>query len=171
MKSLAEAYITVDLRFSNLRLLYGAATHPKGKKAKYAMSVPGTMLPDNYSRRDSMLVLAAMSKIGSVTTAEGASGRVGTNEVMYALHRMERPEDLWDLLFALSNDRILKMEKESQGDVRFTMVDVQAHDVTVYLHQNKEDLESYQVIEDDQEVLTKVYMDGLEEARSRAVFY
>ena len=43
------------------------------------------MLPDGYGRRDSMLVLAAMTRIGSVSTTEGASGRVGTDEVMDAL--------------------------------------------------------------------------------------
>ncbi|NIP34826.1 MAG: hypothetical protein GWN18_07780 [Thermoplasmata archaeon] len=51
------------------------------------------------------------------------------------------------------------------------MVDVQEHDVKVFLHQHKDELESYQVLEDDEASLTKVYMDGLEEARSRAVFY
>ena len=129
------------------------------------------MLPEGFSRRDGMLVLAAMVRIGSVTTAEGASGRVGTPEVMYALQRMERPEDFWDVLFKLADDRILDMEKETCGDVRFSMVDVQTHDVKVYLHQNREELESFDVLEDDQAALTKVYMDGLEEARSRAVFY
>ena len=128
------------------------------------------MLPDGFSRRDGMLVLAAMSRIGSVSTAEGASGRVGTSEVMYALQRMERPEDFWDLLFQLADDRILHMDKEIRGDVRFTMVDVQAHDVDVYLHQHREELESYEVLEDDQAALTRVYLDGLEEARNRAVF-
>jgi len=118
-----------------------------------------------------MLILTAMSRIGSVTTAEGASGRVGTSDVMYALQRMDRPEDFWDLLFKLADDRILNMTKESRGDVRFSMVDVQAHDVEVYLHQHRIELESFQVLEDDQTVLTKVYLDGLEEARSRAVFY
>jgi len=129
------------------------------------------MLPDGFSRRDGMLILTAMSRIGSVTTAEGASGRVGTSDVMYALQRMDRPEDFWDLLFKLADDRILNMTKESRGDVRFSMVDVQAHDVEVYLHQHRIELESFQVLEDDQTVLTKVYLDGLEEARSRAVFY
>lgn len=129
------------------------------------------MLPDGFSRRDGMLVLAAMSRIGSVTTAEGASGRVGTSDVMYALQRMERPEDFWDLLFKLADDRIFEMTKEYRGDVRFSMVDVQAHDVNVYLHQHREELESFHVTEDDQAALTKVYMDGLEEARARAVFY
>jgi len=129
------------------------------------------MLPEGFSRRNGMLVLAAMSRIGSVTTAEGASGRVGTSEVMYALQRMERPEDFWDVLFKLADDRILEMTKESRGDVRFSMVDVQAHDVNVYLRQHREELESFGVLGDDQAGLTKVYMDGLEEARSRAVFY
>lgn len=129
------------------------------------------MLPDGYSRRNGMLVLAAMSRIGSVTTAEGASGRVGTSEVMYALQRMERPEEFWDLLFKLADDRILDMTKETRGDVRFSMVDVQAHDVNVFLRQHREELESFQVLDDDQTGLTKVYLDGLEEARSRAVFY
>ncbi len=129
------------------------------------------MLPAGFSRRNGMLVLAAMSRIGSVTTAEGASGRVGTSEVMYALQRMERPEDFWDLLFKLADDRILDMTKETRGDVRFSMVDVQAHDVSVFLRQHKEELESFGVLDDDQAGLTKVYLDGLEEARSRAVFY
>jgi hypothetical protein len=84
---------------------------------------------------------------------------------------MERPEEFWDVLFKLADDRILRMEKESRGDVRFSMVDVQAHDVEVYLHQNRDELESFDVLEDDQANLTKVYMEGLEEARSRAVFY
>jgi hypothetical protein len=129
------------------------------------------MLPDGFSRRDGMLMLAAMSRIGTITTAEGASGRVGTSDAMYALQRMERPGDFWDLLFKLADDRILDMTKESRGDVRFSMVDVQAHDVTVYLHQHKEELESFHVLDDDQSGLTKVYLEGLEEARSRAVFY
>ncbi len=129
------------------------------------------MLPTGFSRRNGMRVLAAMSRIGSVTTAEGASGRVGTSEVMYALQRMERPEDFWDLLFKLADDRILDMTKESRGDVRFSMVDVQAHDVNVFLRQHREELESFGVLDDDQAGLTKVYLDGLEEARSRAVFY
>ncbi|MCK5415101.1 MAG: hypothetical protein KAJ35_06955 [Thermoplasmata archaeon] len=129
------------------------------------------MLPEGFSRCNGMLVLAAMSRIGSVTTAEGASGRVGTSEVMYALQRMERPEDFWDVLFKLADDRILEMTKESRGDVRFSMVDVQAHDVSVFLRLHREELESFGVLDDDQAGLTKVYMDGLEEARSRAVFY
>ena len=141
------------------------------EKAKYGLGHPGAMLPAGFSRRNGMLVLAAMSRIGSVTTAEGASGRVGTSEVMYALQRMERPEDFWDLLFKLADDRILDMTKETRGDVRFSMVDVQAHDVSVFLRQHKEELESFGVLDDDQAGLTKVYMDGLEEARSRAVFY
>ena len=129
------------------------------------------MLPEGFSRCNGMLVLAAMSRIGSVTTAEGASGRVGTSEVMYALQRMERPEDFWDVLFKLADDRILEMTKESRGDVRFSMVDVQAHDVSVFLRLHREELESFGVLDDDQAGLTKVYLDGLEEARSRAVFY
>ncbi len=129
------------------------------------------MLPEGFSRRDGMLVLSAMTMIGTVTTAEGASGRVGTSDVMYALQRMERPEDFWDILFKLADDRILHMGKETRGDVRFSMVDVQEHDVSVFLHQHRDELESFQVLEDDEAALTKVYMDGLEEARSRAVFY
>ncbi len=117
-----------------------------------------------------MLVLAAMSRMGSVTTAEGAAGRVGTPEAMYALQRMERPEDFWDLLFAYADDRILELTKEYRGDVRFNMAEVQAHDVAVYLNQNRDELESFDVMDDDQEGLTKVYLDGLEEARARAVF-
>jgi len=128
------------------------------------------MLPDDFPRRDAMLVLAAMSRIGSVTTAEGAGGRVGTPDAMYALQRMERPEDFWDLLFAYADDRILELTKEYRGDVRFNMAEVQAHDVSVFLHQNQEELESFDVLSDDQEGLTKVYLDGLEEARARAVF-
>jgi hypothetical protein len=129
------------------------------------------MLPDGFSRRDGMLVLAAMSRIGSISTAEGASGRVGTSEAMFALQRMERPEDFWDVLFKLADDRILEMAKETRGDVRFSMASVQHHDVDVYLHQHREEYESFHVLEDDQTALTKVYLDGLEEARSRAVFY
>lgn len=117
-----------------------------------------------------MLALAAMSRIGSLSTAEGAAGRVGTPEVMYALQRMERPEEFWDLLFAYSDYRILEMTKEYRGDVRFNMADVQAHDVAVFLHQNATELESFDVLDDDQEGLTKVYLEGLEEARARAVF-
>ncbi len=129
------------------------------------------MLPDGFSRRDAMLVLAAMSRIGSLTTAEGASGRVGTPEVRDALRRMERPEDFWDLLWAFVEDRILSLEKESRGDVRFTVVDVQAHDVGVFLHQNREELESYGVLDPDEGLITRVYLEGLEETRARAVFY
>jgi len=128
------------------------------------------MLCDGYSRRDSMLVLSAMLKIDSITTAEGVSGRVGTSEVMDALKRMERPEEFWDLLFAYANDRIFEMEMESRGDVRFTVAEVQAHDAKVYLHQNREEYESFKVLDGDEVGLTKVYMDGLEEARARAVF-
>ncbi|NIP34825.1 MAG: hypothetical protein GWN18_07775, partial [Thermoplasmata archaeon] len=51
-----------------------------------------------------MLVLSAIIRIGTVTTAEGVSGRVGRSEVMYALQRMDRPEDFWDLLFQLADD-------------------------------------------------------------------
>jgi hypothetical protein len=129
------------------------------------------MLPDGFSRRDGMLMLSAMSRIGSLTTAEGASGRVGTSEVMDTLQRMERPEDFWDILYKLADDRILEMTKESQGDVRFSMVDVQSHDVEVYLHQHRQERETFGVLEDDQAGLTKVYLSGLEEAKSRAVFY
>jgi hypothetical protein len=128
------------------------------------------MLPDGYGRRDSMLVLAAMTRIGSVSTAEGASGRVGTEDVMDALKRMEQPEDFWDLLFSYTEDRILEISKLSRGDVRFSIAEVQAHDVRVFLHQNREELESFGVLEEDASVLTKVYLEGLEEARSRAVF-
>ncbi|NIV78628.1 MAG: hypothetical protein GWN39_07685, partial [Thermoplasmata archaeon] len=62
------------------------------------------MLPEGFSRRDGMLVLSAIIRIGTVTTAEGVSGRVGRSEVMYALQRMDRPEDFWDLLFQLADD-------------------------------------------------------------------
>ena len=141
------------------------------EKAIYGPAHPGAMLPEGFSRRDGMLVLACMTRIGSITTAEGASGRVGTPEAMYALQRMDRPEDFWDLLYQLADDRILNMAKETRGDVRFAMVDVQGHDVSVFLHQHRDELESYQVLEDDQATLTRVYMEGLEEARSRAVFY
>ena len=117
-----------------------------------------------------MLVLSAMLKIDTITTAEGVSGRVGTPEVMDALKRMERPEEFWDLLFAYANDRIFEMEMESRGDVRFTVAEVQAHDAKVYLHQNREEFESFKVLDGDEAGLTKVYIDGLEEARARAVF-
>jgi hypothetical protein len=90
---------------------------------------------------------------------------------MDTLQRMERPEDFWDILYKLADDRILEMTKESQGDVRFSMVDVQSHDVEVYLHQHRQERETFGVLEDDQAGLTKVYLSGLEEAKSRAVFY
>lgn len=118
-----------------------------------------------------MLVLQVMSRIGTVGTAEGASHRVATPEVMSALKRMEEPESFWDILFSYTEDRILDMVKESRGDVRFAMVEVQAHDVKVFLHQHREELESYQLLEPDEEALTHLYLDGLEEARSRAVFH
>jgi hypothetical protein len=51
------------------------------------------------------------------------------------------------------------------------MVDVQSHDVEVYLHQHRQERETFGVLEDDQAGLTKVYLSGLEEAKSRAVFY
>lgn len=117
-----------------------------------------------------MLVLSAMLKIDTITTAEGVSGRVGTPEVMDALKRMDRPEEFWDLLFAYSTDRIFDMEVESRGDVRFTVAEVQAHDAKVYLHQNRDDYESFKVLDEDEVGLTKVYLDGLIEARARAVF-
>jgi hypothetical protein len=129
------------------------------------------MLPDGFSRRDSLLVLQTMARIGSVGTAQGASGRVATPEIMDALKRMERPEVFWDLLYALTDDRILEMVRETRGDVRFSMIDVQAHDVGVYLHQNREEVESLDVLETDQDILTRIYLEGLDEARSRAVFY
>jgi hypothetical protein len=129
------------------------------------------MLPQGYSRRDAMLVLSAMSRIDSITTAEGAAGRVTTQEVLDALKRMERPEDFWDLLWAYSDGRILEFDKEMRGDVRFTMSQVQAHDVTVFLHQNREEYETYHVINDEEDPLHKVFIDGLEETRARAVFY
>jgi hypothetical protein len=117
-----------------------------------------------------MLVLSAILKIDTITTAEGVSGRVGTPEVMDALKRMDRPEEFWDLLFAYSTDRIFDMEMESRGDVRFTVAHVQAHDAKVYLHQNRDDYESFKVLDEDEVGLTKVYLDGLIEARARAVF-
>jgi hypothetical protein len=128
------------------------------------------MLPDGFSRRDSMLVLAAMSRVGAISTAEGASGKVGTPEAKDALHRMERPEAFWDLLWTLADDRILEVQRQPRGDVRFSVSEVQAHDVRVYLHQNREELESFDVVDPDEAGLTKVYMDGLEETRARAVF-
>ena len=129
------------------------------------------MLPDAFPRRDSMLVLTAMSRIGSINTSEGVSGKVSTPEVLDALERMERPEDFWDLLFSYVNDRIMEMDKLPGGDVRFSMVEVQAHDVKVFLHQNREEYESFKTLSTDEGLLTQVYLDGLEETRSRAVFY
>ena len=128
------------------------------------------MLPDGFSRRDSMLVLSAMLRISSITTAEGVSGRIGTQEVTDALERMERPEDFWDLLFAYSDDRIFDLEKESRGDVRFTVAEVQAHDAKVYLHQNRDDLESYETLEKDEvvaEALGEHIFDHFIEAKKR----
>jgi hypothetical protein len=129
------------------------------------------MLPDGFNRRDAFLVLTAMSRISSISTSEGVSGRIGTPEVQDALRRMERPEDFWDLLWALTDDRILSMEKEPRGDVRFTMVDVQAHDVETFLRQHREEVESFGVLDGDEGLITRVYLEGLEETRSRAVFY
>jgi hypothetical protein len=118
-----------------------------------------------------MLVLAAMARVGAIGTAEGASGKVGTHEVLDALHRMERPEDFWDVLWALADDRILEVQKLSRGDVRFSVAEVQAHDVDVFLHQNRDELESFDILEPDERGLTKVYLEGLVETRARAVFY
>jgi hypothetical protein len=118
-----------------------------------------------------MLVLTAMLRIESLTTAEGAAGRVTESDVMNALKRMERPEEFWDLLWKYADDRIFEMSKESRGDVRFTISSVQAHDVKVYLHQNREEYESFGVLVEEEEPLQKIYMDGLEETRARAVFY
>jgi hypothetical protein len=129
------------------------------------------MLPEGFPKRDAMLVLSAMSRIGSLSTSEGVSGRVSTPEVLDALERMERPEDFWDLLFSYVNDRILEMDKLPGGDVRFAVVEVQAHDVKVYLHQNREEYETFHVLSSDEALLTQVYIDGLEETRARAVFY
>lgn len=131
----------------------------------------GAMLPDGFSRRDSLLVLQTMARIGSVDTAQGASGRVATPEVMDALKRMEHPEVFWDLLYTLADHRILEMTKESRGDIRFSMIDVQEHDVKVYLHQNRDEVESLKVLDTDDDALTRVYLEGLDEARARAVFY
>ena len=129
------------------------------------------MLPDGFDRRDSMLALAAMSRVGAVSTAEGASGKVGTREVLDALHRMKRPEEFWDVLWALADYKILEVQKMSRGDVRFSVAEVQAHDVGVFLHQNREELESFDILDPDERGLTKVYLEGLEETRARAVFY
>ncbi len=118
-----------------------------------------------------MLVLAAMSRVGAVSTAEGASGKVGTNEVLDALHRMERPEVFWDVLWALADYKILEVQMLSRGDVRFSVAEVQAHDVGVFLHQNREELETFDIMDPDERGLTKVYLEGLEESRSRAVFF
>lgn len=142
-----------------------------GKRNIYGPGHAGAMLPDGFPRRDAMLVLAAMNRITSISTAEGASGRVGTREVLDALRRMERPEDFWDLLYAYWNDKILDMHKDPRGDLRFSVAEVQAHDVEVFLHQNRVELESFASMDTDEGELTSVYLDGLEEARARAVFY
>ncbi len=134
--------------------------------------MPPLMLPDGFSRRDAMLVLSALSRLGTISTSEGAAGRVSTPEVMDCLQRMERPEDPWDRLFQYVDDRILELRVLPRGDVRFEVSEVQAHDVEVYLTQNSQELGSFDVVEGmDEDLLTKVYLDGLEEARSRAVFY
>ena len=148
-----------------------ATSVQRGKRPYTPRWIQHVMLPEGFSRRDAMLVLAAMTRIDSISTSEGASGRIGTPEVHDALRRMERPEDFWDLLWALTDDRILSMEKESRGDVRFTMVDVQAHDVATFLRQHREEVESFGVLDPDEGLITRVYLEGLEETRSRAVFY
>lgn len=131
------------------------------------------MLPQGFSRRDGMLVLSVISKVRDIsTTAEGAAGRISTPEILECLRRMERPGDFWDVLFAYVDDRILDMRVLPRDEVRFTLSEVQAHDVEVYLTQNSQELGSFDVMEGmDEDLLTKVYLDGLEEARSRAVFY
>ena len=45
------------------------------------------------------------------------------------------------------------------------------HDVKVYLHQNRDEVESLEVLDTDDDALTRVYLEGLDEARARAVFY
>jgi hypothetical protein len=134
--------------------------------------MPLSMLPDGFSRRDSMLVLSALSRLGTISTSEGAAGRVSTPEVMDCLQRMERPEDFWDLLFKYFDDKILELKVLPRGDVRFDVSEVQAHDIEVYLTQNVQELNSFEVVEGTHEdLLTRMYLDGLEEARARAVFY
>ncbi len=128
------------------------------------------MLPMGVDRRDAMLVLRSVHRTGSVSTAEGAVGRVTQPEVLAALRRMNRPEDYWDIVFQLLDQRLLEMLPASRGDVRFQVSEVQEHDVGVYLHQNRAELDGYRELHKDEALLTRVYLEGVVEAKARAVF-
>ena len=129
------------------------------------------MLPQDVDRRDGMLVLRAVSRLKSLTTTDGAVGRITMPEVMDALRRMDRPEDFWDVIFKLLDYKLLELHQMSRGDVRFSVAEVQAHDVDVFLHQNRKELEAYGMKHDDGDgTLTRTYLLGLRDARARAVF-
>ena len=128
------------------------------------------MLPLGVDRRDAMLVLRSVHRTGSVSTAEGAVGRITYPEVLAALRRMNRPEDYWDIMFQLVDQRLLEMLPASRGDVRFQVAEVQEHDVGVFLHQNRVELDGYRELHKDEQLLTRVYLEGVVEARARAVF-
>jgi len=128
------------------------------------------MLPMGVDRRDALLVLRSVHRTGSVSTADGAVGRVTYPEVLAALRRMNRPESYWDLIFQLVEQRLLEMLPASRGDVKFQVADVQEHDVGVYLHQNRVEIDGYRELHKDEQDLTRVYLEGVVEARARAVF-
>ena len=128
------------------------------------------MLPMGVDRRDALLVLRSVHRTGSVSTADGAVGRVTYPEVLAALRRMNRPESYWDLIFQLVEQRLLEMLPASRGDVKFQVADVQEHDVGVYLHQNRAEIDGYRELHKDEQDLTRVYLEGVVEARARAVF-
>jgi hypothetical protein len=174
------AYLNLDSRFSFLgrKSILGRDAVPsvalrvnRGAKALYGLRhPPHAMLPQDVDRRDGMLVLRAVFRIKSLTTTDGAVGRVTMPEVMDALRRMDRPEDFWDIAFKLVDQRLLEISHMPHGDVRFTVVEVQSHDVGVFLHQNRKEIDAYDAKIKDEAVLTRSYLDGLEDARARAVF-
>jgi hypothetical protein len=128
------------------------------------------MLPTSVDRRDGMLVLRAVHRTRVLSTSEGAFGRVTYPEVMEALRRMDRPEDFWDIVFQLLDMKLLELLPAARGDYKFQVADVQEHDVGVFLHQNRSELDGYKVIHHDEGLLTRTYLEGLEEAKARAVF-
>ena len=132
--------------------------------------IPRAMLPMGLDRRDGLLVLRSVHRTGSLSTADGAVGRVTYPEVLAALRRMNRPEAFWDIVFQLVDQRLLDMLPALRGDVKFQVAEVQEHDVGVYLHQNRVELDGYRELHKDEELLTRVYLEGIVEARARAVF-
>jgi hypothetical protein len=129
------------------------------------------MLPQDVARRDGMLVLRSVTRLKSLTTTDGAVGRITMPEVMDALRHMDRPEDFWDIVFKLLDEKLLEIHQMSHGDVRFSVAEVQSHDMDVFLHQNRKELDGYDAQHDDGDgTLTRTYLLGLRDARARAVF-